>query len=234
MAKLEQAYASVSAEHAKQTAINEKIREEYNNIDPMELAQRMQAKMMEDPERAQQYMQLIQSLGASMQTEVPATSQKETQMQAESKDAIQRYRAAQQKAYGPANARWKVLTQKLGAPESAGGIDDPSTPDWAYAEQAAIRSEWDKADAAICPQWWGAGGEVHAFMKRYKDWLVQERVPLWEKHDAQTAANYEMVSTPAASYRSLAAMEAAQDYIKLAQQLFGHREWEPRCPNKGC
>jgi hypothetical protein len=61
------------------------------------------------------------------------------------------------------------LTQKLGASESVGGIDDPSTPDWANAEQAAIRREWDKADAAICPQWWSAGGEVDAFMKRYDD-----------------------------------------------------------------
>jgi hypothetical protein len=233
-AKLQAAYDSVSADHVAQNQINDKIREDYQNIDPMELARRMQENMMKDPQNAAKYLQQTQSMGQEMQTEVPETLARDSEFKSESKDLLSRFDVALRQASAPADARWTALKKKLGIPPDSPGPGESGVPDWAWVEWGAILRAWDQAYVDICPQWWGTGGEVHAFMKGYKDWLVQERIPIDQKGDQATIANYEMMNTPAASYRSVAAMKAVEDYIKLAQELFSHRTWEPRCTADGC
>lgn len=232
-AKLETAHESVSADHVAQNAINEQITKSIKNIDPMELARRMQEKMMEDPQNAAKYMEAMQSTGTRLQTEVPQALEAEGQMETESKDVITRYKAALDQAYGPANARWKALTKKLGIPEDSPGIGELGVEDWAWEEFGAVKKEWDRAYVATCAQWWGAGGQVHLFMQRYKDWLVQERIPRDEEYEEHEMSSYAML-TPTTSHRSVAAMEAVEDYIRLAQGLFGERRWEPRCAAGEC
>jgi hypothetical protein len=77
----------------------------------------------------------------------------------------------------PAEARWTALKAKRGyAPDSI-GPSETGEPDWVYDEWTVILKERDKGYAANCAQWWSATGPVHAYMKRYKDYLVQERIP---------------------------------------------------------
>lgn len=56
---VEDSLAAVQAEHTKQKEINDKIREGAQNVDPMEIARRMQENLMKDPQNAMKYMQGI-------------------------------------------------------------------------------------------------------------------------------------------------------------------------------
>jgi hypothetical protein len=233
-AKLAAARHAVEAEHAKQDAINDRLAAAQRDADPMELAQRMTQAMMNDPQNAQKYMAAMQSMGDTMPTEAPEILEKENQMQAESETLVKRYQEALKQAYGPGIARWGALKRKLGIPADSPHPGEAGVPDWAWTEWDAILREWDRAYVANCAQWWADGGQAQAFMKRYKDWLVQERIPHYETIDQQKAETFAMMGKDVAQYRSEAAFIGVEDYIKLAQGLWSHRMEMPRCPGGTC
>lgn len=227
--KSEAALAAVNADRARQEALNAKIEERFRSIDPMELSQLMTQKMMEDPQNAMKYMEMMGATQdpATLQAQAQEEYEKEPRMQAEAKALPERYRAALRKANAPVRALYDALSKKLIGVVGEGsgmGVDEIAWPDWAREELDLIRQEANKAYVATCAQWFGAQGQMHAFMQRYKDYLVKERVPFAEKQDAVRAAQYTMANTPAESYRSLATHDAAADYIGLAGNLFRERK----------
>jgi hypothetical protein len=122
-----------------------------------------------------------------------------------------------------------ALRKKLGISDDGWGIGESGTPNWAFVEYDTIKREADHARAVFCPQRWGYTGPMQAFMKRYRDYLVKERIPCDKKCGSQKMASYAMFNAPTAPFRSLATHEAVQDYMKLAGRLYGEREAEPRC-----
>lgn len=236
-AKLEPALASVDADSAKQKALNDEIAERQKNIDPMELAALMQQRMMDDPQHAMEYIQNAQNLGQQINAEMVPAMAKEDQMKAEAEAVNKRFEAALEVANGPGNARWAALKKKYGLPAdhpASRGVGEAGVPDWVWAEWHEINVEWDRAYRATCPAFFGAGGQANQFMQRYKNYLVQERIPYYEKFDAATVANYEMFSTPAASYKSTATFDAVHDYIVMAQKVFAFRRYQPICLSLDC
>ena len=233
--KMEEALAAVQADHARQKEINDKIRESSQSIDPMELARRMQENLMKDPQNAAKYMQGIQSLGQSVQADQQATSEKVKQLAAEEQALIERYKADLVKSQAPGNARWDALKKKLGIAPDSRGPGESGVPDWAWKEWEIILREWDRAYQSTCAQWWNAAGPMHAHMKRYRDYLVQERVPHYQKHiDEPALKNYQMMNVPSKGYRSVAEFVAVEDYIKRAGRIFSQRADRPRCTAKRC
>jgi len=233
--KMEEALAAVQADHYKQNEINTKIRESAQSVDPMEMARRMQEYLMKDPQNAMKYMQGVQNLGQGAQADQQAASEKESQLAAEEKALIERYKTALAKSYAPGNARWDALKKKLGIPPDSRGPGESGVPDWAWKEWDVILREWDRAYQATCAQWWNASGPMHSHMKRYRDFLVQERVPHYQRHiDEPTLKNYQMMNVPSKGYRSVAEFVAVEDYIKRAGRVFGQRMDRPRCTAKRC
>lgn len=234
-AKSEAASKTIVADRERQEEINAKIEARFRDIDPMEMSQRMTQKMMEDPQNAAKYMEVMGATrdAGEMQAELMEELQKESQRSAEEKALIKRYEAAVHQAREPARARLAALHKRNDAwGEGEAGF---FLLDWAQKEHNAIVGEADQAYEAICPQWWGATGHMHAFMKRYKDYLVKERIPYEERGDAQRTMQYEMVNTPAESYRSVVTHKAVEDYMKLAGRLFaGVRPEQPLCRPDGC
>lgn len=233
--KLEAALTAVQADHYKQNDINGKIREDAQNVDPMELTRRMQEYLMKDPQNAMKYMQEIQSLGQGAQAQQQVTFEKEAQLETEEKALIQRYRTALEKSYAPGNARWDALKKKLGIAPDSRGPGESGVPDWAWKEWEVILREWDRAYQATCAQWWIAAGPMHAHMKRYKDYLVQERIPHYQKHvDEPTLKNYQMMNVSSKGHKSVAEFVAVEDYIKRAGRIFSQRMDRPRCTAQRC
>ena len=233
--KMEEALAAVQAERYKQDEINTKIRESAQSVDPMEMARRMQEFMMKDPQNAMKYMQGVQNLGQSLQADQQAISDKEKQLAAEEKALIERYQAALAKSHAPGNARWDALKKKLGIPPDSRGPGESGVPDWAWKEWDVILREWDRAYQATCAQWWNASGPMHAYMKRYRDFLVQERIPYHHKGtDEPVLKNYQVMNVPSKGYRSVAEFVAVEDYIKRARGIFDQRMVRPRCTAKQC
>jgi hypothetical protein len=188
------ALAAVQQDHFKQNDINSAIQQKATDAfsaDPTAMSQRLQQQMMNDPQNAQKYMEQMMQQGQQAQAEAPVQQEKEKQLEAESKTVMKQYQAALAKAMAPAEARWTALKKKMGIPMDSTGPGEMGVPDWAWAEWHAILKDRDKAYVANCARWWTATGPIHACMKRYKDYLILERIPFEQKYtDEGTLQQY--------------------------------------------
>ena len=231
--KLEAAKAAITADREKQDAINSKIQEDFQSIDPMEMASRMQQWMMDNPEEAMKFMQGQQAMAEQLPEELEALRQRELARDAEWKALKKRYEDALIQAYGPAQARLDALRgskttdrKDLLYPSFMG---DPSDSHAEWAEGEAINAAADKAYQSLCPQWWGANGQFHAYLKQQRNWFINERIPELERGDAPLIQQYAIMNTPAASYRSTAELEGITEYLDLVWKVFRERDSKPRC-----
>ena len=238
-ARLEAAKTAIAADIDRQQAINAKIEEDFNNIDPMEKAQRMQQWMMSNPQEAMAFMQAAQAAPAEANQELESLEQQRQSQEAEWNALKKSYDDARIAAYAPAEARRKVLAGKLGYEYGSppkdlvnpflGFAADPSTPTADWNEAESISGLLDQKYKALCPAWWGASGKFHAYMKAQKAWFIQERIPYLEKFDAPKLQQYAMMSTPAATYKSIATQKAVSEYLDLAWKVFSERDAASRC-----
>lgn len=221
--KNEIAIETLKAETVTQEEVNQKIADqltEQNNQDPMKMAAAMQEAMMKDPQNAMKYMEMMGATTdpASLQAESAQYVAREQQLKEEERTLLNRYTAAFDKALAPARAQLAQFNEK-----------ERQLP----AENHAIQREADRAYQAMCGPWFGATGPMQAYLKKYKDYLVQERIPADEKSDAQKLMQYKMVGIAADAYRSTAKHKAALEYLQVAEQLYLARERKPKCPAAG-
>jgi hypothetical protein len=109
-------------------------------------------------------------------------------------------------------------------------VPDPSWPQAAWQEWAAVQKDRDAAYTATCAQWWSATGQAQGFMKRYKTYLVQERIPYEKKLiDEAKLSNFKLLNVPAGDYRTTTDMDAAIDYMNMASSVYGQRMADPFC-----
>jgi hypothetical protein len=230
--KLEAAKAAITADLEKQKAINRKIQEEYQSIDPMEMASRMQQWMMSNPEEAMKFMQGTQAAAEQLPEELEAQRQGEQARDAERNSLVKRYEDARIQAYGPVQARLDAIRERptkrqdLLYPSFMG---DPSDSREVWAAGEAVNAAADKAYQALCPQWWGANGEFHAYLNQQKAWFVSERIPELGKEDAPKLQQYAIMNTPTATYRSTAELQGVLEYLDLVWGVFSERDSAPRC-----
>lgn len=230
--KLEAAKAAITADREKQDAINWKIQEEHQNMDPMEMASRMQQWMMDNPEEAMKFMQGAQAMAEQLPEELEARGQRDLAREAEWKALMKRYEDALIQAYAPVQARLDALRgkttkrQDLLYPKFMG---DPGDSPEAWAAGEAANAAADKAYQALCPQWWGANGEFHAYLNQQKAWFINERIPELAAEEAPKLQQYAMMNTPAASFRSTAEYRGVIEYLDMVWKVYGERDSMPRC-----
>ena len=227
------AIEAVQQDHYAQNEVNDAIEQKFRKVqeeNPMALAQAMQQAMMDDPQNAQKYMEQIMQQGQQTTTDVTAQGEKEQQFDAEAKTIMKQYEAALATASGPAEARWAAVKKKRGYDASAPGPSESGEPDWVYQEWNGILHDRDAAYVSNCAHWWAAGSPIHAYLKRYKDYLVHERTPSRTKSfDDVKLDQYKMLNVSTAGYRTTADYDAAELYMKKAQAMFGERRAVPRC-----
>ncbi len=238
-ARLDAAKAAISADRDRQDAINAGIEEAFRNIDPMVKAQRMQQWMMANPQEAMAYMQSAQAAPAQAQQELQSLDQQRRSRAAAWAALKQSYDHARISAYAPIEARRKALAGRIGYAYSAAQKDlvepwvnfyqDPSTSGADWNDGEAISAGFDQRYRALCPQWWGANGKFHTYLQGEKQWFMNERTLYLAKFDAPKLQQYAMMNTPAASYRSTAAQQAALEYLDLAYKVFNERDTLTRC-----
>jgi hypothetical protein len=239
-AQLEAAESAVHADMEKQQAINAKIEEDFRNIDPMEMATRMQQWMMSNPQAAAQYMQAAQNATTDVQADVTAAAQKQKARDAEFDALARGFDDARIQAYAPFEGRRKALANKLGveyssdrkalAQGNANFYGDPSTSQADWAEGEKIKAAFDGAYKGLCPAWWGTDGKAQAYLKQQKAWFVNERIPELERLDAVTTQQYAIMNTPTATYRSTAPYKAVDEYIDIVRKVYDLRDVMARCP----
>ena len=239
-AQLEAAKSAVHADMEKQQAVNAKIEEDFRNIDPMEMASRMQQWMMSNPQEAAKYMQAAQANSAEVVADVESAAQRNQAREAEFNALAKGFEDARIQAYAPIEGRRRALANKLGykygtdrkalAEGNTNFYGDPSTSQADWAEGESIKGAFDQAYKGICPQWWGANGKAQAYLKQQKAWFISERIPELERVDAPRLQQYAIMSTPAASYRSTAVYKAVDEYLGVVRKAYDLRDAMARCP----
>jgi hypothetical protein len=227
------ALAEVQQARYAQDDINGAIRQSATdsfNEDPMALAQRLQQAMMNDPQNAQKIMEQMNQSHAQAQVEAPALQEKEMQLEAEAKALVKQYKAALVRSHGAGNARWNALRKQFGLPPDATGPGEVDVPAGLQKGWYAVLRDWDAGYAANCAQWWSAAGPFHAYLKRYKDHLVLERIP-YEKEfgDKPKLDSYKRMGVDATGWRTTSDYEAVEDYLKMANSLFAERALRAYC-----
>jgi hypothetical protein len=233
-AKLEAAEAAVAKDRESQEAINARIEDDFNKLDMMEKSQRMTQWMMDHPQDAAKYMQANQAVGTGMQTASPELANEEKKFNDGYKDLVDRYNAAMKQARAPADARMAALNKKLADFGCSLGSGECTLPDYAQPELEAVLRMADAAYQAACPQWWGAKGEIPAYLKRHRDWLVTKYLPTYGQIDDIRVQQFAIMNTPAASYKSTLPHEKASPYIKEIGKLYQMRPDKPYCTSVGC
>jgi hypothetical protein len=234
VARIEAAKTSVQADVENQTAVNATIEENYRNIDPMEMATRMQQWMMSNPQEATRYMQAAQSMGRS-HDQLQGLLAEEGKFNEEMQSLPTRYQSALKQAYVPADARQAALNRKIEAAGQCEGMHigcRMTDADW--TEHDAIQKQRDAAYGATCAQYFGGTGQVPAYLKRYRDWLVTKRMPFAQKGADARLSQFAMMNTPAASWQSTDPGERAVKYMSDAESLYGLRDIAPNCTAAGC
>ena len=235
VARIEAAMNAGQADLDRQKAVNEQIEEQFNNIDPMEMATRMQQWMMSNPQEAMRYAQMTQAVGQETQEDLGGLLAEEQAFGEEKTDLPKRYQSALEQGHAPSDARRAALFKKIEAAGQCEGMHEGcrmTDADW--AEHDAIQKQRDAEYQATCAQYFGATGQVPAYLKRYREWLVAKRIPFGESGDGARLTQYAIMNTPAASWKSTEAGEQVLKYMGAVESLYRLRDSEPNCTAAGC
>lgn len=212
------AYAAQEAlqnEKAQQESTNEAIAEQLRNMDMSEQQQRMMNFLMENPQEAQRYMEMVQQSGQAAQVEVPEMAERQIQLDTRLNDLKAQYDAAVQEAVGPIRARQEALQA---SPEAC-------TPA-SLIETVELNKQQNRAYDSLCPGWWKEGGAFHTWFADFKQFQIE-----WGAQQDQFAAdqklNYEVMGISADQYRSTYYLSGPIEYLRRAPQVFFKRDHGP-------
>jgi hypothetical protein len=232
--KLEAARSALSSEVEAQQATNEQIQEQFNDIDPMEKAQRMQQWMMSNPQEAARMMGAQQQLGQQAQAENPQLTSQALKFDAERESLRTGYQAALEQALAPSSAKYAALEKKLEAAGCNFEAIGCAVPPAIYAERDVIFREMDAAYQATCATYWTATGKMAEYSGRYRSWLADK----WLAHSAAAddvkRAQYAIMDTPAAAWKSPVPAQTVNRYLREIGELYALRKAAPICTVQAC
>jgi len=217
--RFDNAYMALVAETARQKKINDDLQNQLNSMDGMVKAQKMQAFMMKNPQKAMEVMQAMQA-GAVTATNTVQTSSTEGPKLDQELEALHvKFRAEITSLIKPIDDRAAAFANAHSKPGEAGYVFTSKADE---AQYHAIVKERNAAYDKVCASWWGANGQVHAWFGRYKTLLVNEA----QGYDANSAAivtQMQILDAPSGGYRSTYSFEAASRYLERARSIFQNR-----------
>lgn len=226
-AKVTAAREAIAEEIAERKQANDELKERASNADEGDdaaRAARIQAMLMKDPQAAVKMMQQSQAAGNTLQKAAPADTARQQVLDRELKDLLTQFHVALDKGVAPVEAK---ITSRFGPGWK--GFVHTSVPAADLADWASLNKQWNTEREKACAPWWQASGPFHAWLKRYREHLVQDHIP-WVEQNEQAGAGFMalMADSPSGSFKSTATLETVNDYMKRAVDVFGSRPPEPR------
>lgn len=205
----------LDAEITRQEELNTTL---SNSMDPAAMSATMQAAMMKDPQGATKVMQSVQEVGSEeYQTKAANQGKRHGEILAQ----FEPLKAELQAAWARADAPLKADLEKYGAELEAGGQPSP-------AETKALLQKWETLHAPVCAQYFKAGA-FPKWLASYKNFLVNERVPLEERSFAINKDLFTFYGLDTRNYKSTATMKAVSLYLNEAYKVYAVRphRWTP-------
>jgi len=225
--KLVAASEAVKAAMDHQVSLNDELKEKLNALDPMQQASLMQEYLMSHPEEGMKLMQANASVGATYSDDLAKSLETARTLESELTGSLAKYEAALEAVLGPIKAKFKDLDVRAKKDLVAVGETYTYAP-WAIKEYDALNAQSNKGYETVCATWWATTGPFHAWMKKYKTFLIQEWLPPHVEAE-QVAAGLQVViaGTPEHPYLPTSSYQATIEYLKKATDLFGKRLREP-------
>ena len=218
LAKVDTAIAMFDQEIDAQRAINDEIGGQVASAasaDPYAMMDRMQDYLMNNPEEATKMMEDLYATGQTIGDELVEDIEREQELTAPLDGLSARYRTAYAEHRAPIEAMVAALPTEEG---EAGAY----FTDEAIAQLPAINRQANAAYERLCAQWWQNGPFV-APLTEFRAFLANDRAPRQDKVFAQGKQQWDIQGIDTSEARSLAAMEAARDYLKQVQRVYGLR-----------
>lgn len=212
------AYAAaemLQGEKTRQEEINQATAQQMNEVDPMELQQRMVTFMREHPEDAQKALMALNQSGQQMQEQVPGMSERSGQLESRLTDLTAEYAAAVSASIDPMQGRRQALRNSQGwwSRES-------------LASDAALSREVDRAYDSLCAQWWKEGGAFRAWLAEFRQYQV-EYAAQQDEYSATTTINCQIMGISSDRYRPTNDLGAASEYLRRAVLVYSRRNHWP-------
>lgn len=232
--KIAAARAAVQQDIERQEAVNNELKERYESMqesDPFAEAARIQNLMAENPQKAMEAMQQVkQQTDAAIAGEPLRIIADLGKLHEDLKKLQTQFQAARNKVVTQMDAKFKDLEKR--ATEKNGGIvvgeSGAFYAGWAVKEYNQLATLGNTEVEKACAPWWQPSGPFHGWLKRYRDYLVRDRIPASEKGEKAGFAMSALMSNASASgYKPTATMEGIADYMEQAEKVFGMRP-EPR------
>jgi hypothetical protein len=194
----------------RQKTINRGIMDQVFKADPATLQQRMMAAVQKNPEKSQEIIQAMQSLGT------PASQGSATEAGTEGADFHARKTRARDEYIEESK---KVLGRSYAAAVAA----PAQTRNTAWGEYNR------QYETVTCERWFRK--QIPDLLTEYRTYLVEQRIPKQQAGDAKPVPMLEMLGVSAKEFRSVAEMRGVVDYLGLALDLYTMRSNTPGPPN---
>ena len=209
--KLHAASESIKAEVERQKKVNDEAKKQFDNMDMMEKAQRMQAFMMKNPQAAARMLQAEQATGDAAAAAMPEIEQTAVRLEAERKQLLTSFETAADQAVKPVRTRQEQL---IAAKTIGGGQQQAHHRFASAADQAQyvqLVAEENAAYEKACAPYFGTGGSFHKWLSRYRTEVVERALALGQGDFMVT--QMEAVGLPGGGYRSTAPLEKVDLYL---------------------
>jgi hypothetical protein len=206
-----------STQGATNDAISHQV-SDMANADPMQVAQHMQAYMMEHPQDAAKMMQNLQTMGQTYTSSVVEDQESEQHRQEALDGLIVDYKSADA-------AISDALEKRMAALPTVETEAGTALADEAALQFPDISRQGNAAYDSLCAKWW-KDGPFAEWLAEYRDYLT-ERVARQMDVAEQSRLQWEIQGIDTSDFRPTADMDAARDYSKRQQQIYDLRRATP-------
>ena len=204
--------ATIDAERTRQDEINQALSQQLSDMDPMDLQQRMMDFMMENPQEAQKYMEMVAAAGTVASEELPKLNEEAYALHSEREKLDADYDAA-------VNALDEAYRNA-----TAGLFEDPQKFDADFASYSASVDAYNGGYGNLCASYM-KDGFYYDWLARHED-LERRMVALQFSADS-IAENYRIYGIDADLYRSTYNLTAVKRQVDTTIQIFNRRKLQP-------
>lgn len=206
----------------RQQALNDRILERFNKMDPMEKMSRMQAFMMKNPQAAAKMIETSANLGTDAGTAMPQLAAAGQRLEKERDAHKKAMDAAIDEALKPLRVKEEALVKAKTT--LIGEAQVPAfTTAAAYAEYVAIIGEENAAIEKACAPFFGAKGRFPTWLEQYRTEISDKEVAFSNASDAATMQQVAIIETPDGGFQSVGVFDGARNYLRHLDTISRYR-----------